>query len=100
MRADQIIIEPVLTEKTNALRELEPKKYVFRVHADANKSQILQAVVEKFNVKPVSCAVVSVVSKPKTRRTKSGVQAGKTSPWKKAIITLKKGDSISIFDGV
>ncbi len=100
MRADQIILEPVLTEKTNVMRELDPKKYVFKVHADANKSQICQAIVEKFNVKPVDCAVVSVPSKPKNRRTKSGFQSGKTSPWKKAIVTLKKGDSISIFDGV
>lgn len=100
MRADQIIIRPVLTEKTNAMRELDPKKYVFRVISSANKSQVMQAIVEKFNVKPVSCSVVSVVAKPKSRRTKSGLQRGKTSPWKKAIVTLKKGDSISIFDGV
>lgn len=100
MRADQILIEPVLTEKTNAMREMNPKKYVFRVDSAANKSQVRQAVIEKFNVKPEDCNIVTVKAKPKNRRTKSGFQNGKKSPWKKAVVTLKKGDSINIFDGV
>lgn len=100
MRADQILIEPVLSEKSNAMREGAQKRYVFRVHFNANKSQIEQAVIEKFNVKPEACNVITMKAKPKSRRTKSGFQTGKTSPWKKAIVTLKKGDSINIFDGV
>lgn len=100
MRADQILIEPVLTEKTNAMREMDVKKYVFKVDPSANKSQVMQAVVEKFNVKPEGCHIVTVKAKPVSRRTKSGIVHGERSPWKKAIVTLKKGDSISIFDGV
>lgn len=100
MRADQILIEPVLSEKSNILREAVAKSYVFKVDSSANKAQVMQAVVEKFNVKPQSCNIISVKGKEKSRRTKSGFQTGKTTPWKKAIVTLKKGDSINIFDGV
>lgn len=100
MRADQIIIEPVLTEKTNDLRGSDVKKYVFKVHASANKSLVRQSVIELFNVKPTNCHIINVKSKPKSQRTKSGVTTGRKSPWKKAIVTLKKGDTITAFEGV
>ena len=99
MRADQVIIEPVLTEKANAMREAEAKKYAFRVDPRANKQQIMQAVAQLFSVKPVACNVVQVKAKPKQSRTRSGVRSGSTAPWKKAIVTLTKGDSIEMIDG-
>ena len=100
MRADQIIIEPVLTEKTNIMRESEQKKYTFKVDPRANKIQIMQAVEELFSVKALSCNIVSVKGKPKFTRTRSGARAGSTTPWKKAIVTIAKGDSISAREGV
>ncbi len=100
MRADQVIIEPVLTEKSNSMRETEVKKYAFKVNPRANKIQIMQAVEQLFSVKPVSCNVVNVKGKPKFTRTKSGMRAGNTGPWKKAIVTLAKGDAIDAIDGV
>lgn len=100
MRADQIIIEPVLTEKTNIMRESEQKKYTFKVDPRANKIQIMNAVEQLFNVKAIACNVVNVKSKPKFTRTKSGARAGSTTPWKKAIVTVAKGDSISAIEGV
>lgn len=100
MRADQIIIEPVLTEKTNKLRELAKKKYTFKVARDANKVQIMQAVFELFKVRPISCNVINVKSKPKMTRTKSSQGAGRTTPWKKAIVTLKAGEKIDTFESV
>lgn len=99
MRADQVIIEPVLTEKTNAMREDEQKKYVFRVSPRANKIQIERAVQELFKVHPVACNVMKVKSKPKQTRTKAGVRRGGTTPWKKAIVTLAAGDSIEQIEG-
>ncbi len=99
MRADQIIIEPVLTEKTNAMREGDSKKYVFKVHPAANKTMIMQAVNQLFSVKPVSCNVLNVKKKPRTSRTKSGQKKGFTTPWKKAIVTLKSGDKIAAVEG-
>ncbi len=100
MRADQVIIEPVLTEKSNLMREAETKKYAFKVDPRANKTQIMQAVEQLFSVKPVDCNVVNVKAKPKYTRTRSGVRSGSTAPWKKAIVTLSKGDSIKAIDGV
>lgn len=100
MRADQIIIEPVLTEKSNIMRESEQKKYTFKIDPRANKLQVMQAVEELFSVKPLKCNIVSVKGKPKYTRTKSGVRSGSTTPWKKAVVTLSKGDSISIIEGV
>jgi len=100
VRADQVIIEPVLTEKSNIMRDREEKKYTFKVSPRANKVQVMQAVEELFSVKPIKCNILSVKGKPKYTRTKSGVRAGSTTPWKKAIVTVQAGDSISIIEGV
>jgi len=100
VRADQIIIAPVLTEKTNLMRETEQKKYTFRVDPRANKIQVMRAVEELFSVKALSCNILNVKSKPKFTRTRSGARAGATAPWKKAIVTVAKGDSISAIEGV
>lgn len=100
MDAMTILIEPVLTEKTNIMREGETKQYVFKVDRRANKIQIMGAVKELFNVQPVACNIISVKSKPRMARTKSGMRHGKTTPWKKAIVTLKAGDKIDTVDGV
>ena len=96
----KVLIQPVLTEKTNQMREGESKKYVFKVDPRANKIQIMSAVKELFNVQPVACNIVSVKAKPRMARTKSGMRSGSTTPWKKAIVTLKAGDKIESVDGV
>lgn len=95
MRADQIILEPVLSEKSSTMREGDVKKYIFKVDTRANKLQIKEAVKELFDVKVTKCSVVNVKGKPKSTRTKSGMRSGSTTPWKKAIVTLAKGDTIS-----
>ncbi len=100
VRADQIIIEPVLTEKSNSMREDDKKKYIFRVDPKANKVQVMYAVEELFKVRPVKCNMVSVKAKPKTTRTKAGMRKGSTTGWKKAIVTLAAGDKIEQIEGV
>ncbi len=101
MRFDQIIIEPVLTEKTNSMRESEGKvKYTFKVDPRANKLQIMEAVKRLFSVNPVECRIINVKAKPRQSRTKSGIRAGSTTPWKKAIVTLAEGNKIEIIEGV
>ena len=101
MRFDQIIIEPVLTEKTNSMRESEGKvKYTFKVDPRANKLQIMEAVKRLFSVNPVECRIINVKAKPRQSRTKSGIRAGSTTPWKKAIVTLSEGNKIEIIEGV
>ena len=100
MRADQVIIQPVLTEKSNIARELTEKKYTFKVAMNANKFQIASAVKELFNVTPVKVNIVSVKGKPKYTRGKGGYTAGTTGDWKKAIVTLSKGDVIQAVEGL
>lgn len=100
MRFDQVIIEPVLTEKTNAMRETEGAvKYTFKVNPRANKIQIMDAVKNLFSVKPVDCKIINVKAKPRQSRTKSGIRSGSTTPWKKAIVTLAAGNKIDIIEG-
>ena len=100
MRADQVIIEPVLSEKSNDARELECKKYTFKVDPRANKFEIMAAVKEIFKVNPTDCNVMNMAGKPKFSRGKGGYIKGYTSSWKKAIVTLSKGEAISAIEGV
>jgi len=91
---EDVLIEPVLSEKANQMRD--EGKYVFKVAKDATKPQIMEAVHKLFNVKPVSCNVMVVGGKPKRLRYRKGV----TATWKKAIVKLAKDEKISIFEGV
>jgi len=91
---EQILIEPVLSEKVNLLRE--EGKYVFKVDPRANKMQIKEAVARLYNVHPVSCNIMRVGGKPKRQRSRRGY----TSSWKKAIVKLPKDEKIGIFEGV
>ncbi len=93
MTSDQVIIEPILTEKSNVLRE--SGVYTFRVSPKSNKIEIKRAVSELFNVHAVKCHVVTVKSKPKRTR----YAKGKTASWKKAIVTLAEGERIAVFEG-
>ena len=91
---EDILIEPVLSEKANMLRE--EGKYVFKVAMSANKIQIKEAVRRLFNVHPISCTVMVVGGKPKRLRYRSGY----TATWKKAIVRLPKDEKIAVFEGV
>lgn len=99
MNADQVIIEPIVTEKSNTYREHQKRRYVFRVHKGANKYEIMHAVKELFGVTPEKCNVMNIKSKTRTVRSRSGYRTGFTPTWKKAIVTLGKGDTIDIFEG-
>jgi large subunit ribosomal protein L23 len=94
MHASQVIIRPVVTEKSYVLSAVD--KYTFRVHPDAHKTQIRQAVESLFDVHVVDVRTISVKSKPKRR----GVTRGRTRTWKKAIVQINSGESIPIFQGL
>jgi|APIni6443716594_1056825.scaffolds.fasta_scaffold03093_5 large subunit ribosomal protein L23 len=104
MDSDQIIIEPVLTEKSNLLREGDAKTYVFKVNKNANKFMIMRAVNDLFKVRPVSCRIINVRGKVRHNRAISRTSfrrgLGRTAAWKKAMVTLDKGQSIDAFEGV
>ena len=91
---NDILIEPVLSEKATALRE--QGKYVFKVAPSANKFQIKDAVTKLFNVKVVDCTTINVSGKVKRVRGK----LGRTASWKKAIVRLAPGETIKVFEGV
>ena len=94
MDASQVVIRPVVSEKSFVQAEIG--KYTFRVHDDAHKTQIRQAIEQLFDVRVRDVRTVSVKSKPKRR----GVYAGRTRTWKKAIVQLAPGDTIPIFQGL
>jgi len=94
MYHEDVLIEPVLSEKANQLRD--QNKYVFRVATSATKIQIKEAVSKLFNVNPISCTTMIVGGKPKRLRYRKGY----TSTWKKAIVKLPKDEKIAIFEGV
>ncbi|MCL2472063.1 MAG: 50S ribosomal protein L23 [Treponema sp.] len=91
---EDVLLEPVLSEKANQLRE--QGKYVFKVNPAATKPQIKEAVRKLFDVHPISCTVMNVSGKPKRLRYRSGY----TSSWKKAIVRLAKDEKITLFEGV
>jgi large subunit ribosomal protein L23 len=93
MQAGDVIIEPIITEKSNLARE--KGKYFFKVDARANKIQVMQAVRVQFGVHPVACNIINVARKPKRVRYQPGYTAG----WKKAIVTLRAGEMIQAFEG-
>ncbi len=93
MDASQIIIRPVVSEKSYVLSAYD--KYTFRVHPDAHKTQIRQAIEQLFDVTVVDVRTSTVPSKPKRR----GYTSGKTRAWKKAIVELHPEDHIELFEG-
>ena len=94
MNYSDILIQPVVTEKANALRE--QNKYVFIVKPTATKTEIKEAVAKLFNVKVVDCSTINVMGKVKRLRGRPG----RTSSYKKAIVRVAAGETIAVFEGV
>jgi large subunit ribosomal protein L23 len=94
MDRSQVVIRPVVSEKGYVLSAA--RKYTFRVHPDAHRTQIRQAVEAMFGVKVVEVRTMNVKGKPKRR---AGI-AGRSRAWKKAIVEVAEGQSIPIFQGL
>jgi large subunit ribosomal protein L23 len=92
--AHETILRPVVTEKTSAAYGAR-KEYAFRVHLEATKPQIKAAIQSLFNVSVTAVRTLVVRAKRRTY----GRFAGRRPSWKKAIVTLKEGDSIEVFEG-
>ena len=93
MDASQIVLAPVLSEKS--YRGTETGKYTFRVHQDAHKLQVRQAIEQLFEVNVERVNIVKVQPKPKRRGAIKGTRQG----WKKAIVQLRPGQTIEFFEG-
>ena len=93
LHPNQVLLAPVVSEKSYEL--IEQRKYAFRVHPDAHKTQIRQAVEELFEVRVQAVNVIKVQPKPKRRGLTKGTRPG----WKKAVVQLREGETIEIFEG-
>ena len=94
MEHSQVIIRPVVSEKSYVLAAAN--RYTFRVHEHAHKTQIRQAVEGLFNVHVIDVRTMSVKSKPKRR----GTTRGRTRAWRKAIVQVRAGETIPVFQGL
>ena len=93
MDHSQIIIRPVVSEKSYVLASAG--KYTFRVHDDAHRTQVRQAVEQLFDVEVARVNILKVQPKPKRRGMIKGTKQG----WKKAIVQLRPGHTIEFFEG-
>ena len=89
----EILIKPVVSEKS--YHQITENRYTFKVHKDAHKTQVRHAVEELFDVKVTRVNIVKMPPKPKRRGMIKGTRPG----WKKAIVELKAGEKIDIFEG-
>ena len=95
MDAHQVIVRPVISEKSYNLIESEGQ-YTFQVDRRANKNQIRRAIESAFDVSVTKVNTSNVKSKPK----RQGLTRGRTATWKKAVVRLAEGDRIELFEGV
>ena len=95
-----IIIKPIVTEKQTAITEKFPNRYGFRVSPDANKLEIKKAVEDMYSVTVVDVITINYFGKRNSRYTKSGIINGKQAAFKKAIVTLKEGETIDFFSNI
>ena len=93
LHPNEVLLAPVVSEKSYS--GLADRKYTFKVHKDAHKTQVRQAIEQLFGVKVASVRIISVPAKPKRRGVHSGVRPG----WKKAVVQLHDGHQIEIFEG-
>jgi large subunit ribosomal protein L23 len=93
MHPSQVILAPIVSEKSYAASTRGT--YTFKVHQDSHKTQIRQAVEQLFDVKVTRVNVIKVQPKPKRRGLYRGTRPG----WKKAVVQLRAGDTIEIFQG-
>jgi large subunit ribosomal protein L23 len=90
-----ILRKPIITEKTQSLNAAG--KYTFQVDRDANKIQIASAIEKMYGVSVEKVNTITQIGKKKSRMTRTKMSSGKTSTFKKAIITLKKGELIDFY---
>jgi large subunit ribosomal protein L23 len=94
-----IIIKPVITEKMTAMGE-KLNRYGFIVQRKANKLQIKKAIEDLYSVQISDVNTMVVPGKAKSRFTKAGNISGQTSAYKKAIVTLKEGETIDFYSNI
>ena len=95
MNVFKVLRKPVVTEKSTLLQD--SRKYVFEIHPNATKSQVREAVERYFEVNVSSVNTIKII--PETRRFGASGRRSKVGAVKKAVVTLKPGQTIQIFEG-
>ena len=93
LHPNEVLLAPVVSEKSYSL--IGDRKYTFKVHKNAHKTQVRQAVEELFEVHVENVNILKVQPKPKRRGVSKGIRPG----WKKAIVQVREGETIEIFEG-
>jgi large subunit ribosomal protein L23 len=93
------IIKPLVTEKMTAVTDKE-HKFGFVVRPEANKLEIKKEVETLYNVTVVSVNTMRYMGKNKSRYTKRGLISGRSNAFKKAVVTLKEGDTIDFYSNI
>lgn len=94
-----VIVKPIVTEKMTGLTE-KLNRYGFIVNDKANKIQIKNEVEKRYSVTVESINTMNYYGKTKSRFTKAGLVNGRTNKYKKAVVTLAKGDSIDFYSNI
>lgn len=97
--AKTILIKPIITEKAELLSE-NMGQYSFVVDSSANKIEIRKAIESMYNVNVASVNTANMPGKAKVRNTRTGLQRGRISGFKKAVVTLAKGEEIDFFGDI
>ena len=93
LHPNEVLLAPVVSEKSYS--QIGQHKYTFKIHQNAHKTQVRQAVEELFSVHVEAVNIVKVQPKPKRR----GMRPGRKPGWKKAIVQVRQGETIEIFEG-
>lgn len=99
MKLADILIRPILSEKSNAMQE-KRGVYSFRVDRKANKLEIKKAVESFYGVNVADVRTMVVPSKSKSRMTKAGILSGRKPGYKKALVVLAEGESIDLYSNI
>ena len=94
------IVKPLVTEKMTAISEKQNNVFGFIVLPSANKIEIKKEIEAKYNVNVIAVNTMNYAGKRKSRYTKAGVIKGRTKAFKKAIVTLKEGETIDFYSNI
>ncbi len=95
-----LIVKPLVTEKMNSITEKFPNRFGFVVRPEANKLEIKKEIEDLYNVTVVDVNTAFYIGKNKSRYTRKGFTKGRTNAFKKAIVTLKEGDTIDFYSNI
>ena len=95
-----LIVKPLVTEKMNSITEKFPNRFGFVVRPEANKLEIKKEIEDLYNVTVVEVNTAYYIGKNKSRYTRKGFTKGRTNAFKKAVVTLKEGDTIDFYSNI